>query len=49
MTKHYAGNFFEDFALGQRLIHGTPRTLTEGDMSLYIGLTGSRFPIHCSR
>ena len=48
MKKQYAGNFFEDFSLGQRLVHGTPRTLTEGDMSLYIGLTGSRFPLHCS-
>ncbi len=48
MTKTYPGNFFEDFELGQTLAHGTPRTLTEGDSSLYIALTGSRYPLHCS-
>jgi 2-methylfumaryl-CoA hydratase len=48
MSKTYAGNFFEDFRVGQTLTHGTPRTLTEGDMALYIALTGSRFPLHCS-
>ena len=36
------GNFFEDFALGMRIEHATPRTLTDGDRSVYIGLTGSR-------
>jgi len=49
MTKTYPGNFFEDFELGQTLVHGTPRTITEGDMALYIALTGSRFPLHCAR
>ena len=42
------GYFFEDFAPGRRFRHATPRTLTEGDASLYIALTGSRFPAHCS-
>ena len=46
--KSSAGNFFEDFSLGQEIRHATPRTLTEGDAALYIGLTGSRFPLHCS-
>lgn len=36
------GNFFEDFTLGQVLRHATPRTVSEGDASLYIALTGSR-------
>ncbi|MFM9913603.1 MAG: MaoC family dehydratase [Methylophilaceae bacterium] len=36
------GNFFEDFKLGQVLRHATPRTVSEGDASLYIALTGSR-------
>ncbi|MET0104490.1 MAG: MaoC family dehydratase [Sedimenticola sp.] len=49
MSKQYPGNFFEDFSLDQLLVHGTPRTITEGDMSLYIALTGSRFPLHCAR
>jgi len=40
--KTRAGNFFEDFRIGMRIRHATPRTLSEGDRSLYIGLTGSR-------
>ena len=48
MSKQYPGNFFEDFRLDQRLLHGTPRTVTEGDASLYLALTGSRYPLHCS-
>lgn len=43
------GYYFEDFYVGRRFDHATPRTLTDGDASLYIALTGSRFPIHCSR
>lgn len=37
------GHYFEDFTLGETLVHATPRTITEGDISLYTGLTGSRF------
>lgn len=42
------GNFFEDFTVGEELIHAVPRTISEGDQSLYIGLTGDRYPLHCS-
>ena len=42
MTKSRTGNFFEDFHVGMRIAHPTPRTLTDGDRSLYIALTGSR-------
>ena len=42
------GNFFEDFTAGQTLVHAVPRTITEGDCALYIGLTGDRYPLHCS-
>ncbi len=42
------GYFFEDFTPGRRFRHATPRTLTAGDASVYIALTGSRFPAHCS-
>ncbi len=42
------GNFFEDFFVGRKFRHATPRTITQGDSSLYIALTGSRHPIHCS-
>lgn len=42
------GNFFEDFTVGQVFHHAVPRTVTEGDVSLYIALTGDRRPLHCS-
>ncbi|MBP8805787.1 MAG: MaoC family dehydratase [Kofleriaceae bacterium] len=42
------GNFFEDFRVGQRFVHPTPRTLHGGDLALYIGLTGDRRPVSSS-
>jgi 2-methylfumaryl-CoA hydratase len=48
MSKTLPGNFFEDFSPGQILNHATPRTVTTGDVALYIALTGSRFPLHCA-
>ena len=48
MTKAWAGNFFEDFRLGQRLVHATPRTVGDGERALYIALTGSRFALASS-
>ncbi len=42
------GNFFEDFDLGQKLAHATPRTLTVGDAALYQALYGSRFALQSS-
>ena len=41
------GFFFEDYVVGRRFNHVTPRTLTEGDAALYIGLTGARQVAHC--
>lgn len=43
--KTSAGNFFEDFRLGQKIGHATPRTLTTGDQALYTALYGSRFAL----
>lgn len=43
-----SGNFFENFRVGDTFRHATPRTVTDGDAALYIGLTGSRVPLHCS-
>lgn len=43
------GNFFEDFHVGQVLQHATPRTITVGDASLYLALTGSRHILHCAQ
>lgn len=42
------GNFFEDFRLGQEIVHAVPRTVTVGDVALYLGLTGSRFALPSS-
>ena len=42
------GNFFEDFKLGQQILHATPRTLTDGDRALYTALYGSRFALQSS-
>jgi 2-methylfumaryl-CoA hydratase len=47
-SKTNPGNFFEDFFLDQEIVHATPRTVTEGDQSLYVALYGSRFAMHCS-
>lgn len=38
------GNYFEDFRIGQKLQHPTPRTIHGGDLALYIALTGDRRP-----
>ena len=48
MTKTARGNFFEDFTLGQQIMHATPRTLTEGDVALYTALYGMRFAVNSS-
>jgi 2-methylfumaryl-CoA hydratase len=45
MSKIDPGNYFEDFSVGQELVHATPRTVTEGDIALYQGLFGSRFAL----
>ncbi len=48
MTKTSAGNFFEDFTVGQAFRHATPRTLTEADAALNTGLYGMRFAVNSS-
>jgi 2-methylfumaryl-CoA hydratase len=42
------GNFFEDLGPGQLLRNPVPRTITAGDVALYIALTGDRNPLYCS-
>lgn len=42
------GYFFEDYRVGQKFVHATPRTITAGDAALYIGLTGARHASHCA-
>ncbi len=48
MLKTNSGNYFEDFKLGQKIIHATPRTVTSGDQALYTALYGSRFALNSS-
>ena len=48
MSKTSAGNFFEDFRLGQVIEHATPRTLTAGDAALYVALYGTRSAVQSS-
>lgn len=48
MTKTNAGNFFEDFTVGQVIEHATPRTVTEGDRAAYGALYPTRFAIPSS-
>jgi 2-methylfumaryl-CoA hydratase len=47
-TKTQAGNFFEDFRVGQHLPHATPRTVTDGEVALYTALFGPRFALNSS-
>ena len=46
--KTNAGNFFEDFTVGQVIEHATPRTVTEGDRALYGSIYPTRFAVASS-
>ncbi|MEX1059846.1 MAG: hypothetical protein WED13_02380, partial [Methyloceanibacter sp.] len=46
--KTVTGNYFEDFKLGQEIVHATPRTVTVGDVSLFTALYGPRFAVQSS-
>ena len=46
--KSFAGNYFEDFAIGRVLPHATPLTITEADIAIYRSLTGSRYALYSS-
>jgi 2-methylfumaryl-CoA hydratase len=48
MKNPAAGNFFEDFELGQTIVHATPRTVTVGDVSTFTALYGPRFAVQSS-
>lgn len=48
MSKTDPGRFFEDFRLGQVIVHATPRTVTAGDVALYTALYGPRFSLFSS-
>ncbi len=48
MSKINQGRFFEDFSIGERIVHPLPRTIGDGEVALYIALTGSRYTLHSS-
>jgi 2-methylfumaryl-CoA hydratase len=48
MSKTDAGRFFEDYRLGEVLVHAVPRTLTEGERALYHALYPARHALHSS-
>jgi 2-methylfumaryl-CoA hydratase len=48
MSKTSPGNYFEDFRLGQTIVHATPRTVTVGDVALYNAVFGPRFAVQSS-
>jgi len=47
-NKTNSGNFFEDFTVGMTLKHATPRTVTSGDVAVYLSLYGARFAVQSS-
>jgi 2-methylfumaryl-CoA hydratase len=47
-AKTNPGTFFEDFRRGQRIVHATPRTVTAGEIALYVALYGTRFAVNSS-
>ncbi|NNV11011.1 hypothetical protein GTA62_03785 [Roseobacter sp. HKCCD9010] len=48
MAKTNAGNFFEDYTLGQVLEHATPRTVAGGERALYTALYPARHALYSS-
>jgi 2-methylfumaryl-CoA hydratase len=48
LDKTRAGNFFEDYSLGQVIRHAVPRTVTEGDRAVYTALYPTRFALAAS-
>ncbi|MFD1911768.1 MaoC family dehydratase [Halodurantibacterium flavum] len=43
-----AGRFFEDYRLGETLVHAVPRTLTDGERALYHALYPARHAVFSS-
>ncbi len=48
MSKTNPGNYFEDFFVGQTIVHATPRTVAKADAVLYSALYGTRFAVESS-
>ena len=46
--KNFKSRYFEDYNLGEVIKHSVPRTITEGDVSIYLSTTGSRYALNYS-
>ena len=49
MSKNFISRYFEDYNLDETINHSVPRTITNGDVSLYLATTGSRFSLNYSK
>ena len=47
--KNFKSRYFEDYSIGETIKHSVPRTVTEGDTSIYLSTTGSRFALNYSK
>ena len=47
--KNFKSRYFEDYSIGEVIKHSVPRTVTEGDVSIYLSTTGSRFALNYSK
>ena len=47
-AKTNPGRFFEDYALGETIVHAVPRTLSGGERALYQALYPARHSLHSS-
>ncbi len=48
MNKTRTGRYFEDYKVGERIDHATPRTVTVGERAIYHALYPTRHAIHSS-
>ena len=48
MKKNFKSRYFEDYKLNEEIYHSVPRTITDGDVAIYLSTTGSRFPLNYS-
>ncbi len=48
MKKNFKSRYFEDYKLNETIDHSVPRTITSGDVSIYLATTGSRFALNYS-
>ncbi len=47
--KNFKSRYFEDYKINDEINHSVPRTITDGDVAVYLATTGSRFAINYSK